>query len=78
MPIHDQTASVVNLAKSRRLTQDRASIDTTIPTATLELILDTVIALGTPQTAHDTGDAAARSVMGRVASISEAQRARDS
>jgi hypothetical protein len=74
MPIHDQTASVVNLAKSWKLTLERAALNTTIPTATLELLLDTLIALGTPQVAQDTSDAAARTVMGRVAAISEAQR----
>ncbi len=78
MPVHDQTASIVNLAKSWRLTLDRASINTSIPTATLELMLDTIITLGTPQVVQDTGDAAARTVMGRVAAISEAERARGS
>lgn len=76
--IHDQTASVVNLCKSWKMTLDRSALNTTVPTATLELWLDTIITLGTPQVVQDTGDAAARSVMGRVTAISEAERARGS
>ena len=67
MPIHNQVASTVALAKSWLLTLDRASIETKIPTATLELMLQSIVDMGTP--AHDqaVSDAASRTVMGRMA-----------
>lgn len=73
--MHDRIGSVVNLAKARLLALDRAAIDTTLPTATLELLLNTLIDLGTPAAAQKTGDDAARSVMGVAVAIGEARRA---
>jgi hypothetical protein len=42
----NQTASVVNLAKSLRAGLNPASLNTTLQTATVQLILDTLIDLG--------------------------------
>lgn len=50
MPIIDQVASVANLARMHRDGLDRSSINTTLPTATFELLLNTLIQLAeTPQ-----------------------------
>ena len=75
MPIHNITASTVNLAKSWLMTIDRQPIDTQVPTATLVLWLETLIALGEPMHHQGIGDAAARKVMGHAVAVSEAQRA---
>lgn len=48
MPVHDQTATVVNLAKAMRRDIDRASLTTSVQTATLELLLNSLIELGEP------------------------------
>ncbi len=76
MPIHNQTASVVNLAKSWLMTLERSRIETPMPTETLRLILETLIELGTPAAAHEVADAGVRTVMGRTVAISEAEKAR--
>lgn len=76
MPIHDRTASTVNLAKSWLFTLDRSKIDTAVPTETLRLWLETLIDLGTPSSAHEVGDSAARTVMGMTVRATEAEKAR--
>lgn len=48
MPIHDQTATVVNLAKAMRRDLDRMALNTSVQTATLELLLNSLIELGEP------------------------------
>lgn len=76
MSIHNATASTVALAKSWLMTLDRTSIDTKVPTATLELWLNTIIDLGTAPVDHGVGDAAKRTVMGHTVAITEAEKAR--
>jgi hypothetical protein len=49
VPIHDQTASVVNLARHVLTCVDASKIETTVPTATLKLLLDTLIEVGSPK-----------------------------
>lgn len=76
MPLHDVTASTVMLAKSWLLTLDRKALNTTVPTATLELWLRTLVDLGTPAANQGVADGAARTVMGHAVRIGEAEKAR--
>jgi hypothetical protein len=77
MPVHNVTASMVNLARAQLQGVDKASITTTIQTQTLILLLETLIDLGTPAAVSTLEDSAKRTIMGHVTAISEAERARD-
>ena len=52
LPIVNNTANMVNLAKQWMLTLDRKAADTVIPTPTLELMLRTLIEWGEPESAQ--------------------------
>jgi hypothetical protein len=70
--IHDHVASVVSLAKSILFGLDRSKIDTSLPTAQLVLLLDTLIDLGSAPS--PVADSANRAVMGIVAAMTEGAR----
>lgn len=76
MPIHDQVASVVNLAKAELMTLDRRNIETPVQTEKLRLMLTTLIELGEPPQARTLADSGRRTVMGHMAQIGEAEKAR--
>lgn len=44
--VHNVTASTVNLAKAMLFDLDRSKLDTPVRTATLELLLNTLVELG--------------------------------
>lgn len=77
MPIHNVNASMCNLAKGWLTSLDEASIETKIPTATLKLLLETLISLTTPDAAFKVEESGMRSIMGAMAAINEAERTRD-
>lgn len=65
--IHDQTASVLSLARNILSGVDPKQIETRVNTASLTLLIETLIALGTP--AHAVADGAARTVAGQMAAL---------
>jgi hypothetical protein len=67
--IHDQTASVLSLARNVLQGVDPSQIETKVSTASLVLLLETLIAVGTPAHQSRAGDAAARTVMGQMAAL---------
>lgn len=66
--MHNQIASVVNLARANLMALDRKSLNTTLPTATVELLLKTLIDLGTRdnQTARQVESSNAAFVASRL------------
>lgn len=79
MPIINHTASAVNLAKSWRMSLDMTKIDSTIPTATLLLLLDSLIAIGEDVSGAGikAADVQAKVVVGRTAALQSAIKDRD-
>jgi hypothetical protein len=77
MAVHNQVASVANLARAQLLALDRAAINTSIQTQTLVLLLTTLIDLATPTQDQSIADSAHRTVLGHGVAISEAMKARD-
>lgn len=71
--MHNQLASVVSLAKTYRLGLDRSKELTSLPTATLELLLSTFIELaeGGDQTARKIESSSASFVAGRIKAFEE-------
>jgi hypothetical protein len=67
LPIHDVMASTVNLARMIRDGLDPAQEMTPIRTATLKLLLDTLIDAGAPRHHNVVDDSARRSVAGMIA-----------
>ena len=65
--IHDQTASVLSLARNMLSGIDPRQIETRVNTASLELLLNTLIEIGTP--AQPVADGAARTVAGHMAAL---------
>lgn len=65
----NQTASMVNLAKTVLASLDRHSAETTIRTETLRLLAETLIELGTPAYDMKIGKAAASEVVARKVKI---------
>jgi len=76
MPVHNQTASTVMLAKSWLLTLDSSQVETRVPTESLRLWLTTLVDLGTPSEAEAVATGAARTVMGHTVRMAEAERSR--
>ena len=60
MGVHNQTASMANLARAQLQALDRSQINTVVVTATYELLLKTLIELAEPQAAIDAGNRALR------------------
>lgn len=79
MPIHNQTASTVNLAKSLLISIDRTKADTTIPTATYDLLLKTLVHLGDDQggAGMKIAEAQSKEVSSRSAALNSAAKDRD-
>ena len=76
LPIHNVHASTGNLARGWLQSLDLKSAETRIPTATLELLLKTVIEL-TYQGMVDMSDTMQRTVAGQIAQVSAAERERN-
>ena len=73
--IHNQTASVASLASTWLHSLDRSKVETSVPTATLELWLKTLIELASPG-AVGVADGASRVVLGAVTAVEQAERGR--
>jgi hypothetical protein len=71
--IHDETASIVALARNIAGGLDPSREMTPVRTATLKLLLDTLIDLGAPPFQARRADDASRSVAGLVTSLNKAQ-----
>ena len=65
--IHDQTASILSLARNVLSGVDPGQLETRVNTASLKLLLETLIALGTP--AHVVSDSAPRTVAEHMAAL---------
>ena len=65
--IHNQTASVLSLARNVLSGVDPKQIETRVNTASLTLLLETLIALGAPDA--PVADGAARTVAGHMAAL---------
>jgi hypothetical protein len=75
-PIHDVAASTAASARSWLQSLDRSKLETAVPTATLEMWLNAVVAASTPQHVIDMQQQAKRTLMGlqvQVATAVEAQ-----
>ena len=72
-------ASSVNLAKSWRMSIDRTKVETSMPTATLFLLLDALIEVGEDRSGAGakTADIQAKVVIGRSAALQAAIKDRD-
>lgn len=77
MAVHNQVASVANLARAQLLALDRTSINTSVQTEMYRLLLETLIDLATPTQDQSIADSAHRTVLGHGVAISEAMKARD-
>ncbi len=64
--IHNEQASTLAMCRSLRQDLDPSQPSRTVPMATLILILDTLIELGTPAQVDRLNDAAGRTVMGHI------------
>lgn len=69
MPIIDQAASVANMARMWVQGLDRTSLNTTIPTATLELMLTTLIELAERPQTMQYRDKQHREVLGTLTQL---------
>lgn len=69
MPIIDQAASVANLARMWVQGLDRTALNTTVPTATLELMLTTLIDLAERPVTGQMRDVQHREVLGTLATL---------
>jgi hypothetical protein len=72
--IHDHTATVLSLARVVLQGVDPRKEETSVRTASLVLLLQTLIDLGTPAHHDKTADAQARSVLGTLAAINGVDR----
>ena len=61
LPVHDKAASTANLARMLREGLDLRSDTTSVRTATLKLLLDTLIAFSEPR--HEKQDTQARATV---------------
>lgn len=79
MGVINHVASAVSLAKSWRMSLDHASINTVIPTATLNLILNSLIEIGEGQSGAgpSASEAASKAVGQRMAVFQSAIKDRD-
>lgn len=79
MGIINHTASAVSLAKSWRMSVDQSQVNTTIPTATLLLLLNVLIDVGEDVggAGVKTADVQAKTVIGRTAALQSAIKDRD-
>jgi hypothetical protein len=76
MPLHDQVASVCALARNVRGGLDMAQVNTSINTATLDLLLETLIDLGAPPQNSRFAETQAKTVAGSLAALTGVANAR--
>ena len=76
-PIHDVAASTAALARSWLISIDRKSLETSVPTQTLILGLETIVQQSTPQSTVDLAQSARRAVLDAAVEVTDAIRARD-
>lgn len=67
--IHDRTATVLSLARNMLMDVDPSKEQTPVRTASLVLVLQTLIDLGTPGTHDKLAGSAERTVMGSIARL---------
>ncbi len=75
MPIYDETASVVAMARVVRDGLDMTREHAQVRTAMLRLLLDTLIDLGASPVIRKRSDDLSRTVLGQTMSIAKAQEA---
>lgn len=75
MPLHNQTASTVAMARALRDGLDASRDQTSVRTATLRLLLDTLIELGDQPFVPKRSEEASRIVTAQSQSIARAQEA---
>jgi len=67
--LHDRTASVLSLARTVRAGLDSRDVESKVTTATLILLLDTLIDLGVSAGSVKVAESANRTVMGQMSSM---------
>ena len=81
LPVHTSThnamASTANLARSILVSLDQRRLTTEVNTATLALLLGTLLDLAEPRAAAEAAEAAQRTVRSLVAQVTTAERDRD-
>ena len=77
LPVHDEVASVVSLARTVLSGVDRRRFTTEVQTESLILLLNTLVALATPSVHQKVDDAAGRTIKQLVASVETAIHDRD-
>lgn len=76
LPVHDVSASTANLARLILQGLDRSKLDTSVPTATLALLLESLVGVMTPNVPARV-EAQQRTVRDLVAQVTTAERERD-
>lgn len=77
LPVHDVTASAANLARSILSSLDRRRLNSEVPTATLVLLLETLVEMATPRATADRAEGLQRTVRSLVSQVTTAERDRD-
>ena len=72
--VHDHLASTANMARGLLMGLDRSALNTTLPTATLQLLLETVINLSAPSGQVRIADGAKKTVLGQSVQLTEAHK----
>ena len=78
MPLHNELASTLSLASVLRSGVDPKSQTTSVPTASLILILDTLLGLGFPSHQERMSETASKTLVGIVAAFNSAGEQRGS
>lgn len=76
LPVHDTTATAANLARSILGSLDRSRLNTEVQTATLALLLETLVGLAEPR-APERAENLQRTVRSLVAEVVTAEKERD-
>lgn len=66
LPVHDRTASTAQLAKAMLMDLDRSRETTPVRTATLELLLKTIVEMATPASFGRASEEARRTVSSMI------------
>ncbi len=77
MSLHNTAWSTANLARNLLDGLDRNKADTTLPTATVELLLNTILDLTVGAQQQVLSDVSSRTIDGKLSQFAEAMRARD-
>ena len=67
--VHDRVASIVSLARTVLMGIDPAKAETSVPTPTLVLLVQTLIDVGQPNAHAKVADGANKSVLSVMASV---------